>query len=411
MSAKWNSLQKLLFLFMGIYFFFYTDILGWVFGFSVETILWNKIIPPFAKFAGATKEVVIRQTSSGDTSFDYYLFFFLLLVSLFSALIIFIIDRKRENYNQLLKWLMILMRYYLFVVMLGYGLSKIYVLQFPSPHDITLESTYGESYPMTLLWTFMGYSRPYQIFAGLLELLGGVFLLSRKTIKLGALICFGVMLNVMMMNYCYDVCVKLFSTHLVFISLLLVLFYSKDFFSFFIRNEIVNPIEIVDVVSQKWQEVKFCTKWILLVGFIAFNVYKKNDLNNRVHSPINKLRTSYVAEQFYYYTKDEKQSAAKDSLIWKALKVTRHEASVEYRDIIQWYKCKINEDEKTFTFKESFDAIEQTLNYKTDGKNTLILTGFFNNDSIYVKLKNKGPKHHLLKGKFRWLQEQPREPY
>ena len=52
-------------------------------------------------------------------------------------------------------------------------------------------------------------------FAGGAELLGGVLLVWRRTALLGACVSVGVMLNVMLMNFCYDVPVKLFSAHLV----------------------------------------------------------------------------------------------------------------------------------------------------------------------------------------------------
>ena len=72
---------------------------------------------------------------------------------------------------------------------------------------------------MRLLWTLMGYSRPYAVFAGLGEVSAGLLLLSRRTSTIGALISFGVMLNVVMLNFCYDVPVKQFSSHLVLAAL------------------------------------------------------------------------------------------------------------------------------------------------------------------------------------------------
>lgn len=75
---------------------------------------------------------------------------------------------------------------------------------------------------MTLLWTFMGYSMPYTIFAGLGEVIAAVFLLFRRTQTFGALVTVVIMSNVVMMNLSYDVPVKLFSSHLLFVGAFLL---------------------------------------------------------------------------------------------------------------------------------------------------------------------------------------------
>ena len=68
---------------------------------------------------------------------------------------------------------------------------------------------------MGLLWTFMGASAPYQMLAGLAEVTCGMLLFWRRSRLLGALLAIGVMGNVVALNYCYDVPVKLFSTELL----------------------------------------------------------------------------------------------------------------------------------------------------------------------------------------------------
>ena len=91
------------------------------------------------------------------------------------------------------------------------------------PRDFQMTRTYGESSPMGLLWTFMAASPAYTFFAGLGETVGGLLLVFRRTATVGALIIFGVMVNVMMLNFCYDVPVKQYSFHLVLMALLIAL--------------------------------------------------------------------------------------------------------------------------------------------------------------------------------------------
>lgn len=70
-------------------------------------------------------------------------------------------------------------------------------------------SIFGQSSPMTLLWTLVGLSPAYQISGGVLEALSGVLLLFRRTALVGALTGFVVMANVTLLNLCFDVPVKL----------------------------------------------------------------------------------------------------------------------------------------------------------------------------------------------------------
>ena len=59
-----------------------------------------------------------------------------------------------------------------------------------------------------------GHSGPYTFIAGLAEIVGAVLLLWRRTTLIGALLLAGVLVNIVLLNFCYDVPVKLFSVEL-----------------------------------------------------------------------------------------------------------------------------------------------------------------------------------------------------
>ena len=69
---------------------------------------------------------------------------------------------------------------------------KIIQSQFPTPSLDRLLQPFGDASPMGLLWTFMGASAAYTIFAGVAEMLGGLLLIVRRTTLLGALVSIGV---------------------------------------------------------------------------------------------------------------------------------------------------------------------------------------------------------------------------
>jgi hypothetical protein len=99
----------------------------------------------------------------------------------------------------------------------------VFKTQFPFPSTARLVETYGESSPMGLLWTFMGYSTAYNVFTGGAEVVGGGLLFFRRTTTLGALVVSAVMANVVMLNFSYDVPVKLYSSLLLLTALYLAL--------------------------------------------------------------------------------------------------------------------------------------------------------------------------------------------
>jgi hypothetical protein len=67
----------------------------------------------------------------------------------------------------------------------------------------------------------MGASIPYVVFSGAAEMLGALLLAARRTTLLGALVCIGVLSNVVMLNLSYDVPVKLYSSHLLLMAVFL----------------------------------------------------------------------------------------------------------------------------------------------------------------------------------------------
>ena len=154
---------------------------------------------------------------SGDSTYSHVQTFLNFALALVVAVVWSLVDRRATDHPRLKDLLRSLLRYYLASYMAGYGLAKLVSIgnQFSETGTWRLTQTYGQSSPMGLVWTFMGSSRIYTNFAGAMELLGGFLLVWRRTVLLGSLVSAGVMLNVMVMNFCYDVPVKLFSAHLV----------------------------------------------------------------------------------------------------------------------------------------------------------------------------------------------------
>lgn len=193
---------------------------------------------------GLGKELV-PPNGSGDTTYDYLSLLWRFFLSLVVAVAWSAFDWRKSFGPGTQDLVRSLLRYAIALCMLVYGTAKVTFdgNQFPENSTFQLDKTWGDSSPMNVLWAFMGSSRPYTFFGGLGELLAMLLIIWRRTAFIGAAVSFGVMLNVMMMNYCFDVPVKIFSTHLVIMSLLVMLPDLPRFISVFVLNRPTLPIE------------------------------------------------------------------------------------------------------------------------------------------------------------------------
>ena len=130
---------------------------------------------------------------------------------------------KRRSHRRLAAGATIAARYFLAIVMLGYGVAKSCPASSRRRGSVATTAR-SATCPR---WAFCGRSwatrsriRSSPVAR---KCLGAVLLLSRRLYVIGALVIAIVMTNVVALNFCYDVPVKLFSSELLIISILLVL--------------------------------------------------------------------------------------------------------------------------------------------------------------------------------------------
>jgi hypothetical protein len=120
-------------------------------------------------------------------------------------------------------------------------MAKVIPMQMPFPYLTRLIEPFGNFSPMGVLWSSIGASPAYEMFAGSAEMLGGVLLILPWTTMLGALVCVADMTQIFMLNLTYDVPVKLFSFHLLLMALFLLAPEFQRLADFFFRNRTVAP--------------------------------------------------------------------------------------------------------------------------------------------------------------------------
>ncbi|MBV8507221.1 MAG: hypothetical protein JOZ11_15605, partial [Alphaproteobacteria bacterium] len=288
-DVRWHPLTRVLFRFAFVYWLLYCwpgtgrssllDAIPWL-PYQVTTWLeapWRALCPWVAVHVFGLSGPVTQYhpTGSGDTTLDYVQAFCTLVIALAATIVWSVLDRRRTNYATLYPWLRLVVRFTLAFTLLSYGFSKVFPLQFQTPGLSTLVQTYGESSPMRLLWTFMGASTAYTIFAGLAEATAGTLLLFRRTAVLGALAAAGVMLNVVLLNYCYDVPVKLYSTHLFLMAVFLLVPEGSALWRFFVLHADAHLATVwLPRIERRWlRNTALVVQAVIVASVLANNIW------------------------------------------------------------------------------------------------------------------------------------------
>ncbi len=221
------------------------------------------------------REVLVPLNGSGDTSYGWTQVWLFLSLALIGSVLWSLVDRKRSHYAIADYWLRNVVRYFIAINCLSYGIIKIFALQMPFPNLSQLATPLGDYLPMRLSWMFIGYSTPYQVFSGVMETIAGLLLLNRRSVTLGVMMGAGVFTNVAMMNLAYDIPVKIFSLHLLFYCLFLMAYDYKRITSFFLFNQPADFTSLYEMhITAKWMRItRLVGKSILFVLIVIFPFY------------------------------------------------------------------------------------------------------------------------------------------
>jgi hypothetical protein len=353
-TASWTTLQK------------------WGFRFLFCYVLLFILPIPFSS--------LISITDFSFISIEFTAFIAELIASLVITGIWSFLDAKRTNYQPLVYWFKLSLRASLFINMMVYGFVKVAASQFGEPTLIQLVTPVGELSPMRLLWIYMGYSAIYQIFTGLLEVAGGFLMLFRKTTTLGALLIAGVMSNVALMNFMYDIPVKSLSSHLFFFALILATFDFKRILYVFILNRKVDPVSFSVPIQTRWYElISLWTKRIMIglvfLGFLACAIL-----------PFTPFKNSPEPELYGIY-KVSSQDPSFSENAWQYFVMDRNDLTyIRYEFDSKPYSRTIDTESQTMTLSPTGPGSERTFFYKKEDE-MLYLTEPLDNDTLNFTLQ------------------------
>jgi hypothetical protein len=133
-----------------------------------------------------------------------------------------LLDRNRAGYDRFHYWFAECLAIELAAVLFSYGIIKLFPLQMPAPTLVDLQTPVGQLSPFQLVWITFGYGTPYQVFSGIFEVLAAFFIVFRRTRVIGLLIALPLMLNVIVINYTYQVGVLITACYIFIMALFLL---------------------------------------------------------------------------------------------------------------------------------------------------------------------------------------------
>ncbi|MBE7177358.1 MAG: hypothetical protein INR69_13185 [Mucilaginibacter polytrichastri] len=414
--SVWAPLERVLFRFAFPFFMLYVCVFNngaYSFFYTVFEYLMGAmhVITPWVAghILHLPQRITIFTNGSGDTTYDYVSLLIIFVLAILVALIWSIAGRKSKSYPRLYYWLTVALRYYVGLMLINYGFYKVFKSQFSSPGFYRLNETYGESSPMGLAWTFLGFSEGYNYFMGFAELMGAL-LLFRRTLAIGAFLSLMTCANVMAVNYFYDIPVKIVSTSLVVMCLVLLLPYMRPLWQLFFQAKTVQLPSVHPPLSKKkWLRWTLTAVKSLMIFFVvassvngAYEVMKQ--YGEHAKKPL--LYGSYDVELI-----SPPKIPAADSVLWKRVAIDGESAiSVRLRnDEVKFYGLQvIPKKESTFYVSEQNRAVIFDGKYAQRKNGDLEITGTLDGQNATMLLHMKRKADYTLTGRgFHWISEYP----
>ncbi len=375
-----------------------------------------------------------------DRTYIYLLYFTMAAIAVIGTIAWSVLDRKRTNYETLYYWLTVIIRYYLAFTLFLFALEKFFKMQFPDLGLYTLTEPVGNLTPMSLAWAFFGYSYGYNIFIGIAES-AALLLLFRRTMIVGALLTLGTLLNVIMVNFNYDVHAKMYPTALFVMTFFLLLPFLNRLLIFFFTHQATSlpPIQ-APVFTKRWVQISKSVVKFLFIGFsLIFLVknyfgYKHRNEDREISKAQSGISGVFDVKSFVV---DKDTLSSENPLRWNQIVIGGKRerirlqgdsiaymfVSVESKELLMFPSQKhlsINEqlifseygyDESTYLKVDSILIARQVLSpfqFEVSDSTVLKLSGKIKNDSVFITAKRRLLEikdFRLIKNGFHWVTE------
>jgi hypothetical protein len=355
--------------------------------------------------------LVLTMTGSGDRTVDWVRAFCVLVGAIVVTAIWSILDRERLHYRRLHQWVRLFVRFALGAVMVNYGMLKVIPVQMPAPTLVRLLEPFGHFSPMGVLWSFVGASSSYERLAGGAELLGGLLLFWPRTALIGALVCLIVTSQIFVLNMTYDVSVKLFSFHLILLSVFLVAPDARrlaDALLFTPSAESSSPSVFARTPRRRqgWLVAQIGLGALIVVGAFVSARQMWMQVGGAPRSPL------YGVWDVIEMSIDgvARPPLVTDTQRWRRV-VFELPSDVAFQrmdDTFAFRRATIDMAERSLALTGGSGGAVSTLSFERLAPDVLVLDGEMDGHRVVMRLESVDHgKLRLVKDRFHWVQEYP----
>jgi hypothetical protein len=423
-APRWSLTTRIVFRFCLIYFGVYvvtTQMLPALLVLPVGEFPDLNVIPPVRPVVSWVAvhvfhvgyPLVVTGSGSGDKTYDWVHAFCVLVIALVGTVVWSAIDRTRGDYVRLSVFSRLFLRFALGSTMLVYAISKVVPLQMPAPSLTRLLERFGDFSPMGVLWSSIGASRGYEMFAGFAELTGGVLLFAPQTALLGALICLADTIQIFTLNMTYDVPVKLFSFHLILMSLFLLAPDARRLLNALLLNRATAPSMQPSLgVSRRARRIAVAAQIVFGIYLVSMNLYQARQawMEYGGGAPRSVLYGIWNVDEMSF-DGQVRLPLLSDNARWRRVVFDRPTSMAiqEMDDTFVRWQAKIAPDEKSLSLTMSGDTGSTArLSYQRPSEERLILDGEIAGHKIHAVLSLFDRNRFLLVNRgFHWVQEYP----
>ncbi|BDD81314.1 hypothetical protein TPB0596_10770 [Tsukamurella pulmonis] len=399
-EPRWSSAQKLAFrllfvigggfLVLSIYGNLGLSILWYFSG-----IFWT--LAQIGSYLTRGQGVDVFLSNNGDPLWVWCWHLGWIVVSLVIVAIWTFLDGARPNYRSLLGLLGVFARVGLALTMIKYGLIKV----LPTQMGFMILPTYqmqltGDTSLFNTLWGFMGASTWYSVATGLVEVAAGVLLLWKRTSLLGALLAVVAAAQIFLLNFFYDVPVKIVATEQLLIALALTTRYWPNLLDVGLNRPVRGPVTDLPVAGARRSGLRITgvtVKYVFAAYLVMAGVGNGILGVYIIHTPRTPLDGEWRATSF---TIDGAPAGLtqRDPAPWSTLAITmRGSDSPAIKPVAESYDSVVTQEPSGYITSWLLEAKGDVLELrKRKGDAPLLLTTRVDGDTLHLSATVNGKR-------------------
>lgn len=346
------------------------------------------------------------------------------------------IDRDNLYY-----WLRVLLRYRLALAAVFVGIIKVLPLQIPEPTLSELHTEYGDLLPWKLYYITNGIATAgYLPVIGALEIIGGLLLLNRRTTIIGSGLLLALLLNVVIVNYVYEIGEEVYSSFLLLLASVIFYYDWPRFHAVLFTGTTIYPDGYWPTYAATVARVRpyLQASFLLILAIfsvLAYAAWEESNYPFPDRKAIPGIHGVYDVKDFVWNA-DTIPYAIDDAVRWKdvvfekwntvsirdnaPVKIDSLKSKIAFRGQRDYeylgnggrhfysYRYKAAKDKQTLTLKlrGKTDSLQQfAFSLERRGTDTLLLKGANQQgDSLAVKLVREDKKYLLREGRRKAIQ-------